>query len=325
MIKRILVPLDGSPLAERAIPVAARIARSSLGSILFLRVVNTIGELGTYMIDPSVIAQETLEEDIATATDYLSAITRQDALEGVETDIGIFTGTAPLQIIEVAHAQHIDLTVMSSHGETGLKRWMMGSVAQKVIRHSPVPVLVLRDEGERSANLTREDDQPLRVLITLDGSQLSESALEPAIQTAVKLASPRQCEIDLLRVVNVPSRYGGWRSHNHIDGRMMEKARVAAVDYMEGVAQRLRAKVAGEPRVRIKTLVEVESDAAETIIRTAENGGEGDGIGYDLIAMATHGRSGISRWALGSITERVLDATHAPIMVVRPEQLHGQA
>ncbi|HLG62873.1 MAG TPA: universal stress protein [Ktedonosporobacter sp.] len=82
MMKRILVPLDGSQLAERAIPIATRIVRASLGSILFLRVVTTASEFGVYMSEPSALLQESMEEDLAEATDYLAQVRKRPDLDG---------------------------------------------------------------------------------------------------------------------------------------------------------------------------------------------------------------------------------------------------
>src|SRR6266536_6057703 len=123
MVKRILVPLDGSALAERAIPVAARIARASAGSMLFLRVVSTASEFGVYMNEPTVLMQEAIEEDIAAANGYLLEVAKSQTLAGIAIDTGIFTGSAALQIVDVARSKSI--------------------------------VLVLRDSGEKSANLYR--------------------------------------------------------------------------------------------------------------------------------------------------------------------------
>jgi nucleotide-binding universal stress UspA family protein len=189
MVKRILVPLDGSTLAARAIPVAARIARASAGSMLFLRVVSTASEFGVYMDEPSPLMQEALEEDLNAANHYLSEVSQSQTLAGIEIDTGIFTGSAALKIVDIARAQDIDLIVMCSRGESSIKRWVMGSVAHKVVRHSSVPVLVLRDSGEKSAHLYQEQERPLRVLVTLDGSPLAEMALEPVIQLVTQLAT----------------------------------------------------------------------------------------------------------------------------------------
>jgi nucleotide-binding universal stress UspA family protein len=321
MVKRILVPLDGSALAERAIPVAARIVRASAGSILFLRVVSTASEFGVYMNQPSVLMQEAIEEDLATATEYLTKITKSKLLAGIEMDVGIFTGSAALQILDVARTRQVDLIVMCSHGETGIKRWVMGSVAHKVIRHSPVPVLVLRDNGDKSATLCSEElGRPLRVLATLDGSPLSETVLEPIVQLATKLVLPDQAHLNLLRVLDQPNRYGGWRSQTHIDSKMVEQARLKTEEYMSLVADRLRASMEDIPNLVVTTSVKFEMDVPGTIIKVAEHGDEGEENigGYDLVAMATHGRGGIPRWAMGSATERVLDGTRLPLLVVRP-------
>ncbi len=324
MVKRILVPLDGSALAERAIPVAARIVRASAGSMLFLRVVSTASEFGVYMNDPSLLMREAIEEDLSAANDYLTEISKSQTLAGIKIDSGIFTGSAALQIVDIARTQSIDLIVMCSHGEAGIKRWVMGSVAHKVVRHSSIPILVLRDSGEKSANLYQEREKSLRVLVTLDGSPLAEMALEPAVQLATQLAAPGKCHLNLLRVVDLPNRYGGWRSLTYIDTNMLQQARQATEDYMDLIADRVRANVPDSAGLTVTTSVRFEMDIPGRIARVAEHGddGEEDIGGYDLVAMATHGRGAIPRWALGSVTERVLDSTRLPLLIVRPQEIH---
>ncbi len=321
MIKRILVPLDGSALAERAIPVAARIARASAGSMLFLRVVSTASEFGVYMNEPSSLMQEAITEDLNAANDYLSEVSQSQTLAGIEINTGIFTGSAALKIVDIARSQDIDLIVMCSHGESGIRRWVMGSVAHKVVRHSPVPVLVLRDSGEKSAHLYQE--RSLRVLVTLDGSPLAEMALEPVMQLATQLAVSGRCHLDLLRVIDLPNRYGGWRSLSYIDNKVLEQARQTTEDYMHVVAERVRAGMLNTATVTTSTRIEMDVPAA--IIHAAEHGdvGEEEVGGYDLVAMATHGRGTLPRWALGSVTERVLDSTYLPLLVVRPQEMHS--
>jgi nucleotide-binding universal stress UspA family protein len=324
MVKRILVPLDGSALAARAIPVAARIARASAGSMLFLRVVSTASEFGVYN-EPSSLMQEAIEEDLNAANNYLSEVSQSQALAGVKIDTGIFTGSAALKIVDIARSQSIDLIVMCSHGEAGIKRWVMGGVAHKVVRHSSVPVLVLRDSGEKSAHLYEEQERPLRVLVTLDGSSLAEMALEPGVQLATQLAASGNCHLTLLRVIDLPNRYGGWHSLSYIDNKVLEQARETAEEYMQRVAERVRASM--PDTTTVTTAIRIETDVPAAIIHAAEhgNGGEEEIGGYDLVAMATHGRDTIPRWALGSVTEHVLDGTRLPLLVVRPQISHSFA
>jgi nucleotide-binding universal stress UspA family protein len=132
MFQHILIPLDGSKRAEQAIPVAARIARASGGSLIFLRAVGTHIEFGTYIAEPSVLIQEALELDLTRAINYLARIKASQDLAGIETTVAVRSGGAAQTILGVAQAQHVDLIVMCSHGDTGFKRWVLGSVAQQV-------------------------------------------------------------------------------------------------------------------------------------------------------------------------------------------------
>jgi nucleotide-binding universal stress UspA family protein len=146
MFKRIIVPLDGSSRAERAIPVAARIARASKGSMILLRVVTIPFEIGSQVIPLSGISSTTLDDDINTTMNYLATIARRDELDGIGLKMKVLTGSAAQKIQDVIEEEQADLIVMGSHGDTGIKRFMLGSVAQKVARHSSVPVLVLRNQ-----------------------------------------------------------------------------------------------------------------------------------------------------------------------------------
>ncbi len=329
MIKRILVPLDESALAEQAIPVAARIARASLCSILLIRVIDTNSEFGGYMNAPTtMLVQDAIDRDIVDATSYLSKIAKSPALAGIKTDVDIFTGSPAARIIDVTRAQHEDLIIMCSHGETGIKRWVMGNVTHKVVRHSPVPVLVLRSGKDGSIDLCRQSTKTLRVLVPLDGSPLSESVLEPMAQVISKLAAPCRCHINLLRVVDMPNRYSGLNGHPHIDSETLKEAKIQVKLYMQVVADRLHAElthILPSSDFTITSSYKIETDVPGTITSVAEHGdaGEEDMGSYDLIAMATHGRSAIPRWALGSVTERVLDSTKLPLLIVRPQEVQA--
>ena len=175
MFKRILVPLDGSSRAEQAIPVAARIARALGDSVTLLRVVTT----------PATNAKETINADLSEATAYLEKIATSDELVGIPTEVKALFGAAAPTILTAAQSFHTNIIVMCSHGYTGFKRWVLGSVADKVTHYSPVPVLVLREGGPVPAAAVQ---QPVRVLVPVDGSPLSEAVLEPAAYLAAALA-----------------------------------------------------------------------------------------------------------------------------------------
>ena len=207
MFKRIIVPLDGSNRAERAIPVAARIARASEGSIILLRVVTIPLEIGSQVIPLSGFSSTTLDDDINAATNYLAAIARCDELDGIGVKMKVLTGAAAQKILDVVEEDQADLVVMCSHGDTGIKRLMLGSVAQKVARHSTVPVLVLRQDGSVPVSSYPDHLRPLRAVmavVALDGSALAEAALMPAASLVMALAAPARGSLQLTRVVKLP-------------------------------------------------------------------------------------------------------------------------
>ncbi len=324
MFQRILVPLDGSDRAERAIPVAARIARASGGSIVFVRVILPPAEFGTYSADRSIALEPAaFETHLACATDYLTAVASnyENELTGITVEMDVVSGAASPTILSVARFEQADLIVLCSHGETGLKRWVFGSVAQEAVRHSPVPVLVLNEHGVIPP--VPDATHPLRALVASDGSPLSETALEPAAQLIAMLAAPGRGELQLLRVVDLPSPYGKMRSQAYIDAGIREEARKEAETYLKAVADRLRKGILADINLSITTSVATDTNVAETIIRQAEQPAEEGGC--SLIAVATRGRSGFRRLLMGSVTEHILGVTKLPMLIVRPQEKHAEA
>src|SRR5207237_5911401 len=146
MFKRILVPLDGSGRAERALPIAARMARACGGSILLVRVVSTEpAALPSVPTKPNLI-QTVGEADRMLAESYLAGWASSDLLPGLSVQIQVPVGLIPPSIIAVATENHADIIVMCSHGYTGGKHWwMLGSVAAKMARFAQIPVATLRE------------------------------------------------------------------------------------------------------------------------------------------------------------------------------------
>jgi len=323
MFQRMLLPLDGSKRAERAIPLAARIARASGGSLIFLRVVGTQIEFGTYITEPSVLIQEALETNLTRAIDYLARIKASHDLAGIETTVEVRSGGAAQTILDVAQMRHVDLIVMCRHGETGFKRWVLGSVAQQVARHSPLPVLVLRDGGPVPTGSFPDPTHPLRAvmgLVALDGSVEAEAVLEPAAKLVAALAAPARGILRLTRVVDLPANEHERSSHERIDPAMKEEVLCAANTYLSDVADRLRSGPLAELKLTIVCSVAMGKDVASALLSVAETGKDAEGTARlgscDLMALATHGRGGLQRLALGSVTERVLGATKQPLLVV---------
>ncbi|MGH2508724.1 MAG: universal stress protein, partial [Ktedonobacteraceae bacterium] len=201
MFQRILVPLDGSKQAEQAIPVAIRLARASHGSILLLRVVDSLNEFGLYSVGSMLFLQQTIDKDLIDAAAYLAEIAHTIGCEGIEAHIAVFSGQVVPQILDVANAQDIEMIVLCSHGSTGFKRWTLGSVAHKVVHQSPLPVLLLHAQSE---HVQVQTTYPLRALVPLDGSPLAEAALLPMAQVVAAMSPSGTGELHLMQVVKIP-------------------------------------------------------------------------------------------------------------------------
>lgn len=164
MFERILIPLDGSSLAEQALPVAACLARASGGTLILLRVAIIPIVERPDLTPRQEYSKQAIDEGIGKEMEYLQQIAERDDLAGIALETqGIFGAIAPT-ILSTAQSSHVDLIVMSSHGYTGFKRWSLGSVAQKVVQHSPVPVLVLR-EGATLPTQAQRSSTMLSVLV----------------------------------------------------------------------------------------------------------------------------------------------------------------
>jgi nucleotide-binding universal stress UspA family protein len=293
MFRRILVPLDGSDRAEQAVPVAARIARAAHGTLVLLQVTELPGNFfmeGAYL--SQIYTEDLLEQGKAGASIYLDGIGKRPELAGLATEMRVGYGDVAQSLLDAIEPLDVDLIAMCSHGYRGLKRLALGSVAQKIVMHSPVPVLVLRDGGSRLAA------KPVCALVALDGSPLSEEVLAPATQLVAALAPSAQKTLHLVRVVNLPPSYGraGW--YLHAD-QMRDEAKRLSQAYLAAVAERIARD--GVTDLTVTTSVAVNVDVGEALVQVAEQvlntGGQ-----FDLLAMATHGRSGLSRLVMGSVS-----------------------
>jgi nucleotide-binding universal stress UspA family protein len=297
MFRSVLVPLDGSALSARALPFAKRVAQAAGARLIVVRAHLPADDLGLRLEYPELsLAERADMEREAAQAEFQSVIDglRKDGLD-VE---GHFTeGAAADVIYEQAAATRASLIVMSTHGHGGLGRWLYGSVADEVLRRVPVPVLLV------SAVCTQiwAEDQPLRVVVPLDGSDLAAEVLGPARDLAVTLGS----ELLLLAVVEPIAVY----PYQHLEaiGDVAEVQEAQARQYLDKVATELRAT--GGPAVSTRI---VHGDAAAQICSVARE------VGAGAIAMATHGRSGMARLLLGSVATRTLHQSSVPVLIYRP-------
>ncbi len=325
MFQRILVPLDGSARAEQAFPIAERIARATGGSLTLLRVVETPKRSDERTVGSPENPGELLEAETARARAYLLHTLAKSALEGIGVTTEIRAGRVARQILQCAGEHHDDLIVMCSHGTTGLRRWLLGSVAQKVVHNSTVPVLIVREGHPLTLEQQEAAEEPFQILVSLDGSRLAEAALLPAAQVCAALSASHTGVLHLVRVVEpmVAMRdiAGAIATLNEEDMKL-------AANYLRELTQRLSEGEFASFHLTIKSTAVLGTDIASTILEMGRDGdyveGQGGTHGSSMIAMSTHGRNGLAYWIMGSIAERVLSATSLPMLVVRPEKEHVQ-
>ena len=309
MFKRILVPLDGSERAEQALPVAARMARGSGGSVILLQVVDiTVSSYG--YVAPPLIGSH-IETSLNEARKYLTDVTTSEMFNGVPTEIYLPFGSVTSQILSVADSSQADSIVLTSQGRTGVTRWVLGSVAEYVVRHASLPVLLLQEGNASDVDLHPGPERSVRALVPLDGSFLAKAALSPAALLISALAAPARGTLHLTRVVK-PGKTAPEEERKNPIHKAERYLRVIA----DQVREELRARSEALDPI-ITWSVKVHQDAAEGIIDVAENGEQagGDDVSgsCDVIAMATNGRSGFQRWVMGSVTEGVLTKTRLPL------------
>ncbi len=323
MLARILVPLDGSALAERALPVAARLARASKGELLLLRVYQVM----TSEFTPELAVGDNTG-DAREARAYLARVSTRADLVGIPVERVALGGAVARAVRDTVAAYEADTIIMTSRGRSGFTRRALGSVAEHVASHALVPTLILR--GEDIAPPTEEPIAGViwRGYIGLDGSELAGRALAPAAHLLRALAGAAPAEARLLTVARPTTPEGVVRTKTDERDQRLEQADAA----LRAAAARLETGDLSQYAVRAQWAVVEAADAAEALATAAEHpervhwhrdGARADedampgaDEGTRLIALATRGGAGLRRWALGSVTEHVLEGSRLPLLIV---------
>jgi nucleotide-binding universal stress UspA family protein len=317
MFRRILVPLDGSKRAESALTVAKHIARSTGGSIFIVQVITSTSNSAFPDTASQAKEQETVSAEQLSVFEYLMRQQQMGGSQGITIYTNILFGSPVQQLLSFIEAQHIDLVVLCSRGETDSRHWMRRSIARTLLRQSPAPLLILHESAGWLSNQHPSGLQPVRVLVALDGSSLAEKALQPAAALSNALSGSEAGVLHLVRVLRLPQAdqmYGRGSAAFQLDVSVaqtylrMEEIEITE-DFRDGMRCQLQASVVGE------------KDIADGLIRVAEDGlpstsEEEVKSPSDVIALATHRRHGIERRVLGSIAGRLLDRTRLPLLVV---------
>ena len=306
--RSILVPLDGSPLAEQALPLAAEIAQRS-GAKLRLALVH---ELPPPPFDSQAAKLFTSIEVASRKAEraYLRGVQARVRQGGTRLSSAV-TLSGPVGPTLAKHVGElgIDLVVMATHGRGGLRRSWMGSVADHLIRHLQVPVLLVRSpEGQPTPQRAGGLGQ---IMVPLDGSPLAEEALD----AAARIARLWDAELTLVQVVRpvllsaepampVPSAY---------DEEFTTMWRSQAQDYLDGVIERLQGE-----GLRASGVALIGWNATDSILDLARP----ERVG--MVVIATHGRGGLRRFALGSVADKLVRSADVPVLVYRPSGRSGK-
>ena len=295
MYEKILVPLDGSDLAEIALPYAEELAGALGCDITLIHVSESADE--KYENMHQLYIEKIVEATIQDAEKFR----KNKRAKKIKVSSVHLTGHVAEQIVDYADKENIGLIVMTTHGRSGIRRWILGNVAAKVVRATDRPIALIRaKDTPPEARAERIN----KILVPLDGSKASEVVIPHVSELASKL----KAEVVLFQVV-APSYFvyaipgeAVLQPHSPEDlQNMIENSKL----YLDKVGAEFRDK-------GIETTSEVGiGGPAEEIIRIA---GE---IQVDMVAMSTHGHSSISLWAFGSNADKVLHAGDTPVLLVR--------
>lgn len=290
-MNRILVPLDGSLLAEAILPVVQEWAKEQEAEVILLR-----AALARAL--PGQDATELEVRAVGEAEEYLRAVAERLERRGLTRVRWVVWYDEPAAAVgEAVTRDGVDLIVMATHGRSGLSRLMLGSVAEAVVRAAQVPVLLLRGQSAWKPWATG------KILVPLDGSEPSE-AIVPIVE---RLAGPRDLEVLLLEVIEpFPSAVAA-----EIASQVEE-----VLEFRRAETERYLAKVAGPMRekgLRVEWAVRV-GNPVETIVAVAAQ------ERVDLITMATHGRRGLARLVFGSVAEGVVRSAAVPVLLLKAKE-----
>jgi nucleotide-binding universal stress UspA family protein len=294
----LLVPLDGSALAEAALPAGIRLGRALPAQVTLLHVMERSA--------PATVHGHAHLDDAAEAAAYLTGVQARFADAGVVAEIHVHPnpeGDVAASIAEHAAEFGADLIVLCAHGEGGLSGWWSGAMAQQVIRRVAPPVLLVRPRPDGSA----PPFAPESVLVALDGGGEGEAALPPALTLARATAAKLMLTVVVPTVGTLP----GDRAATAI---FVPSATAAALDleqdvaaaYLDDLAARLR------PSGAVVATAVVRGDAVREVAALAER------IGPNILALATHGRAGLDAFWSGSVGSRVVAKATGPLLLVHP-------
>ena len=297
MYTKILIPLDGSRTAERVLPFARVLAGTLKIPIELLEVVDVSAVSAHIAADKARYLDALIAEGERASREHLKEVAAE--FPGIKVSCSVERGDPADAIIARAAADKGTLIAMATHGRSGVTRWMMGSVAEKVLRGSESPMFLVRADED----VTADGGARIKsIVVPLDGSELAESVLP----TVVEVANSMALEVVLCRAYELAaSAYYGREDYLPNYDDMLRELKAEVESYLTKKVELL--KRAGLAKV---SSVALEGNGADEIVRYSREHPDA------LVAMCTHGRSGVRRWVLGSVTEKVVRHSGDPVLVV---------
>ena len=317
MYSRILVPLDGSELAAQVLPYVKALGKSYQSPITLMRVYDPVPpELGDEL--HGVYLDQIATSLRNNAESYLQQIAT--TLKELDLPISVVgrEGDPAVCIISEAEKTPDTLIAMATHGRSGITQWLLGSVTDRVLHATNCPLLMVRAKPQDEFNKENLDGAVTlkTIIVPLDGSQLAERILPHAAYLAKGLDLP----VTLLRVTNPVDQYLSMTGFPMMEGiggvdvslaeEMVREGDDEAKRYLQGITGELR-RLGVEKTKEIVIQGRADSAVVDLASSTPDS----------LVAMTTRGRSGVGRWVLGSVTDRVVRHSGDPVLVVRgPEE-----
>jgi len=297
MTNRILVPLDGSELGTHILPLVRALAKKTRSEVVLLSVIVPL-ETWSEAVG-GIDSDERIAQEAEVARAFLEWVKHELKKDGVVARGRVVFGRAAQSIQDVANEEGARIIAMTTHGRSGLPRLVLGSVADEVVRTSTRPVLLVRASETPATGVGFE-----RILVPVDGSALSESVL-PVIE---ELATTLDAELVLQRVIVPPVvLYPGQVAPSAPP--VLDDIEVAVKDSIDVLAEGLRRK-----GFNVKCEVSFGYPAECILAAAAE-------YKVDMIAMSSHGRTGVGRWVMGSVADSVVRRADLPCLVIRPPEI----
>lgn len=315
-------------MAERVLPHVVEVIRDRESQVYLLSVAPLMRGVAPAAVDvhptPAGISEEgwRVERELV---EYLQTVAKRLEPVAADVQVGVRFGRPAGDILDFASEVGADLVAMSTHGRSGLSRWVFGSVADRVLRRAACPVLLVRVRS-RDTVIAPLQTTYQRILVPLDGSELAEQVL-PYVKALIRPPQTSRLEggprgVTHVFLVSVLTTGLGDRTVALLTSyppglrlatTALHHAEIQLQSYLRSVAAVLRERGAA-----VHIAIHQGSPADEILAYAAE-------VEADLIGMTTHGFSGMSRWVYGNVAGKILQGTHSPVLLVRPTSTQGES